>query len=405
MTNPVIITICVLLLLAYIFDLSAAKTKIPSVILLLALGWIFRQGTMLLEIPVPNLSSILPILGTVGLILIVMEGSLELELNREKLPLVGKATIIATLPMILFSFGLAWAFSYYGLVSMKVALASAIPLAIISSAIAIPSAHHLAAREKEFVTYESSISDIIGVILFNFITLNDTIGVHSFIEFTWELVVMLIVSALATAGLAFLLSKIKHHVKFVPIILAVVLIYTIAKTYHLPSLLFILLFGLFLGNLNHWQSVPFIHRLHPETLDREVDKFKELTTEIAFLIRALFFLLFGFLIETRELLNPDTIVWALAICAGIYVIRFVFLKLFRMPGKPLLFIAPRGLITILLFLSIPAGQIIPLANKSLIIQVIILNALVMMFGLMTYRMQPEQELQTKPAGEPLPAQD
>lgn len=44
--------------------------------------------------------------------------------------------------------------------------------------------------------------------------------------------------------------------------------------------------------------------------------------------------------------------------------------------------APRGLITILLFLSIPASKQIAIANKSLVIQVIILCALVMMIGLM-----------------------
>jgi len=55
----------------------------------------------------------------------------------------------------------------------------------------------------------------------------------------------------------------------------------------------------------------------------------------------------------------------------------------------MLFIAPRGLITILLFLAIEPTQNIPLVNKSLIIQVIILTALVMMLGLMTDKsMQP-----------------
>ena len=52
------------------------------------------------------------------------------------------------------------------------------------------------------------------------------------------------------------------------------------------------------------------------------------------------------------------------------------------PFSPLLFIAPRGLITILLFLSIEPVQAIPLINESLIIQVIVLTAFVMMFGLM-----------------------
>jgi hypothetical protein len=39
MTVQLIITLSVLLLFAYIFDISAAKTKIPSVVLLHLLGW------------------------------------------------------------------------------------------------------------------------------------------------------------------------------------------------------------------------------------------------------------------------------------------------------------------------------------------------------------------------------
>jgi NhaP-type Na+/H+ or K+/H+ antiporter len=56
----------------------------------------------------------------------------------------------------------------------------------------------------------------------------------------------------------------------------------------------------------------------------------------------------------------------------------------------LVFIAPRGLITILLFLSIPITQQIKQIDKSLITQVIILSALVMMTGLISYK-KPESE--------------
>ena len=111
-------------------------------------------------------------------------------------------------------------------------------------------------------------------------------------------------------------------------------------------------------------------------------KFKDLTAEMAFLIRALFFILFGFLIQTSEIINPDTIIWALGITGGIFIIRFILLKAFKVAINPLLFIAPRGLITILLFLSIPMHLVSPLVNNSLIIQVIVLTALVMMMGLL-----------------------
>jgi hypothetical protein len=48
----------------------------------------------------------------------------------------------------------------------------------------------------------------------------------------------------------------------------------------------------------------------------------------------------------------------------------------------LLFISPRGLISILLFLSIPASQTTKLVNNSLVIQIVILTALFMMIGLL-----------------------
>lgn len=389
MTIPLIITICILLILAYVFDITSSKTKIPSVILLLLLGWTVGQVTKNLEIPTPNLDPILPILGTVGLILIVLEGSLELELNKSKFSFVGKASLIAFLPMLLFSFGLAFAFQYIGNTTFKIGLANAIPFAIISSAIAIPSGQNLISKNKEFITYESSLSDIFGVIFFNFITLNDNISTKSIGYFLLELFIILLISFVSTIGLAYLLSKINHNVKFAPIILTVVLIYALSKVYHLPALIFILLFGLFLGNLDEIKHNRFIQKLRPEILNGEVHKFKELITEIAFLVRSLFFLLFGYLIQSSELLNGETIWWALCITITLFLIRLLFLKLFRETIKPIVFIAPRGLITILLFLSIPVSQNIEIANKSLVIQVIILTALVMMFGLMINKKNEE----------------
>ncbi len=382
MTTVLIIAICILLLIAYVFDISASVTKIPSVILLLVLGYAVNIITNYFNISIPDLSSILPFLGTVGLILIVLEGSLELEFNKAKIPFVGKAALIALIPMLILSFVLGYTFHYFGQISYKDGLANAIPFAIISSAIAIPSVQNESAKNKEFITYESSLSDIFGVIFFNFITLNDNIGKSSFSEFFLQIIIILIVTFIATIFLAFLLSKINHHVKFLPIIIMIILIYAASKLYHLPGLIFILLFGLFMGNLDELKHIKLIKRLKPELLNKEVHQFKDLTTEITFIVRALFFILFGFLIKTEELLNTETIVWAIAIVSSIFILRSIFLKLFQLELAPIFYVAPRGLITILLFLSIPISQASSLANKSLIIQVILMSALIMMLGLM-----------------------
>jgi hypothetical protein len=70
-------------LVAYVFDLTASMTKIPSVILLLLLGFIVREATFFFGIKVPDLTSTLPVLGTIGLILDSARRFFELELNRK----------------------------------------------------------------------------------------------------------------------------------------------------------------------------------------------------------------------------------------------------------------------------------------------------------------------------------
>jgi Na+:H+ antiporter len=382
MIIPIIITLCGLLLIAYVFDLTSSLTKIPSVLLLLLLGWIVRQVSQLLEIDIPDLTNLLPFLGTIGLILIVLEGSLELEFDKSKKTLITKSFFVALIPMLGLAFLLAFLFQYFEDAPFKQSLTNAIPFCVISSAVAISSVKNLTTTDKEFIIYESSLSDILGVLFFNFIAHNAVINVHSTGLFTLQLLIIAVISFIATISLSYLLSKIEHQIKFVPIILLVILIYAISEIYHLPALIFILLFGLFLGNLDELKQFKWIQMLRPRELDKEVRKFKELIVEVTFLIRALFFLLFGYLMKKSEILNPETIIWAVTIVVSIFIFRAILLKLLRLPILPLLFVAPRGLITILLFLAIVPAENIPFVNTSLITQVIILTALFMMIGLM-----------------------
>lgn len=391
MNFAIIITICTLLLIAYVFSITSPKTKIPSVILLLLLGWIVRQLSGLFELNIPELTPLLPILGTIGLILIVLEGALELEMNKSKTPIIKRSFFIALVPILLLGFVLAYLFQYLGEVSFRVGLLNAIPLCVISSAIAIPSVKNLNTENREFAVYESTLSDILGVLFFNFIALNAVIDLAAFWHFGVQLVIMMVVSLVATMGLSLLLSRIDHHIKHTPIILLVILIYAVSEIYHLPALIFIIIFGLFIGNFDQLKRFKWVQKLEATALDDEVDKFKEITIEAAFVIRALFFLLFGYLIETHEILNTDTLLWAIGIVVLIFGIRAIQLKLYGIRLSPLLFIAPRGLITILLFFTIPAAANIPLMNKSLVMQVIVLTALMMMIGLMTNKKEDEQE--------------
>lgn len=391
MTPIIIITFCILLLVAYIFNLTSGRTKIPSVILLLLLGWGIQQVTHFLEIKLPNVAPVLPVLATIGLVLIVLEGALELNLNKSKLGLITKSFFGALFPILALSFIMSYAFQLEGGHSLKVGLINAIPLAVISSAIAIPSVVNLKKDNREFVIYESSLSDVMGVLFFNFIALNESINATSFKYFLLQILIMIVVSVLATIGVSYLLGKIKHHVKFVPLILLVVLIYEISKVLHLPALIFILIFGLSLGNLHLFKDIKWLTKANTEDFEEQIEKFKDLVIEGAFLLRALFFILFGYLIETSEVLNLNTLPWSVGIVAVALLLRIIQLKISRIPLNPLLFVLPRGLITILLFIGILPEDNIPLVNQSLIIQVIIITALIMAAGIIFKKEENEDE--------------
>ena len=377
--------------MAYLFALTSAKTKIPSVLLLLILGWAIKQITVFLNIQLPDFNPALPVIATIGLVLIVLEGSLELKIDRTKTGLILKSFLGALFPIIILTFAIAYGFHYFGGYELRNCFINAIPFCIISSAIAIPSAVNLDEKSKEFVIYESSLSDIIGVLVFNFVLFNEVYDQTTFLNFGLQILLILIISLVATIGLSMLLARIDHHVKFVPIILLVVLLYTVLKIYHLPGLIFILLFGLFVGHLDKLKNLAWIGKLVSYDPAKEVEMFTVLTIEGTFLIRSLFFLVFGYLLETSELFDATTVIWAVVMVLLFLFVRTIQLAISRLPIAPLLFVAPRGLITILLFLYITPEESIALVNKSLIIQVIVLTVLVMTFGMMFSGLGDEEE--------------
>jgi hypothetical protein len=86
---------------------------------------------------------------------------------------------------------------------------------------------------------------------------------------------------------------------------------------------------------------------------------------------------------------------AAIIFAMIVLLRILQLLLLRLPVFPLAYVAPRGLITILLFISIPASQTLDTINQTLITQIILITSLFMMGATLFSKKQdkrpPEKE--------------
>jgi hypothetical protein len=84
----------------------------------------------------------------------------------------------------------------------------------------------------------------------------------------------------------------------------------------------------------------------------------------------------------------------IGIVAALFCTALLAIKIIRKSRVSLLFVAPRGLITILLFF-INRSLVLFRVNKSLIIQVILLTAVIMMMGLMVTAKRQEASLEKR----------
>ena len=109
-----------------------------------------------------------------------------------------------------------------------------------------------------------------------------------------------------------------------------------------------------------------------------------ITLETAFVVRTFFFVIFGLTIVVSSLFNMNVAIISVLIIASIYIIRFVVLRIFIGSDiLPQLFVAPRGLITVLLFYAIPEEAIISTFEPGILLFVIIGTSLIMT-GAMIY---------------------
>ncbi|KIO76549.1 sodium:proton antiporter [Pedobacter lusitanus] len=382
-TYTTLIILSGLVIFSYLFDLVASKTKLPSVLLLLLLGIGLRVLVDQLHFQTFDFLKVLPTLGTVGLILIVFEGALELKYEREKNKLIRGAflsaffILTATVTVITFIIHQITGQDLYR------CFTNAIPFSVISSAIAIPSAAALTGQSKEFIIYESSFSDILGIILFNFAVSNPHISVSSFTGLGLSTLLIIVLSIISCILLLYLMGKISHHIKFFLIISILILVYAVGQSYHLSSLVLVLSFGLFLNNADAIEHFYFRSLFIYKNLSRDLEQLHQLSAESAFIIRTFFFVIFGFTMNIYELNNSITIMNGIFILMTIYLIRIIYLKLFRKENSGTeSVIAPRGLISILLYYNLPPSLRLPEIGTSFLFLVVLGSSLVMSIGLL-----------------------
>lgn len=376
-----IIEASVIIILSFSFGEVARKTNIPSVLMLIILGIALSFALEAVGGGSINFSPILEVLGIVGLIMIVLEAALELELKPEKYLPIAKALGIALIGLLASTWVAALILhQFIDGMSMNAAWLYATPLSILSSAIIIPSVSGLSEVKKEFHIYESTFSDILGIMVFYFLTGQMDAAEHSsgLLGFGGNILLTIALSLVASYIIVLIFQNIKSHTKLFLLIAVLLLLYAVGKKMHLSSLIIILIFGLLIANMKLFFRGPLKKWLNIKEAKHIYDGLHVITMETAFVVRTFFFVIFGLTISLASLASVNVAIVSLLIILSIYIIRFITLRLFI--GKdilPQVFVAPRGLITILLFNAIPEEAMVPGFEAGILLFIIIATSIIM----------------------------
>lgn len=381
---------CGLVILSYLFSVINRVTRIPSVLLLLGTGMLLRYvaGLTLPSFQIPP--AFVEILGTIGLIMIVLEAGLDLDVTRKKLPLIRNSFASAFIILVLSTFSVAGILKWWiPDSSFANDVVYAIVLSIVSSAIVLPSVNHLSDEKREFLIYEASFSDVLGIMAFNFLTTGEIITGRSVSLFLGSIPVAIVLSVVVSFALMMLLIKNRINVKFFLVFAVLIVIYVGGKMMNLPSLITILMFGLVVNNWELIRWKPLKNYFSDENVNDVAAFLKSITAESSFLIRTFFFIIFGYSIKIEALFDLEVLKLGSAIVVALIVLRYIYLRiLHKYTLLPELFYIPRGLITVLLFYKIPQWVRIETFDEGVLFFVILATGIIMMFGALFFHDKP-----------------
>ena len=215
---------------------------------------------------------------------------------------------------------------------------------------------------------------------------NPLISSESIISLIIQVVGVILISLVITYLLFRLIQKIEQKVKFFLILALLILVYAFGKLFNLPALVTIFIFGIFLSNVKILLPKFLRQNLNLEQNKKELSEFHILTAESTFIVRTFFFLFFGFSINLEDFLSFSPYIYGFLIFLIMFIIRYFYLVLttLKLNTSPLVYMGPRGLISILLFLQIKDIEFISFSesiiDEKVLLIVILSSMFAMLFG-------------------------
>jgi Na+:H+ antiporter len=352
-----------LITLAFVANQLFKRTRVPDVIVLMVTGLVL--GPLLGLVSGSQFQPVTHALGTLAVILILFEGGLDLELQ----------SILRHFPGSLLLSFLAYVFSLAAItlvmrwsmnIPMTAALIVGAVLGCTSSSITLPVLQQIEASTPARVTMilDASLSDTFAIltvgILLDLGHGNGPIATRFVGQLLFVAFISFLLAVVVAVGWSYLLPKVSDRRFRNPLTLAVVLLlYAAAEHVGVSGLITVFFFGIFLANIRRSEFNVIKNSLGLEFAD-EAHHTQVLTfhAELSFLVRTFFFVLLGAVVEFRELLRylPQVLgVLGAVILARALAVRassWSWKDLHATERELVLWIMPRGLITVVLALQV-----------------------------------------------------
>lgn len=354
-----------LLMLAFLANRVFRVTRVPDVLVLMALG--LGLGPVLHLVNPAHLSTTTNVLGTLAIILVLFEGGLELDLRRTFRHF-GGSLLLAVLAYG-FSIALVALIVHKGLgMPLTTALAVGAALGCTSSTVVLPVLQQLGAREPVKVTLmlEASWGDVLAVLTVSLLlgvgSQGGAVARHLLQAVATQVGVAIVFAASAGILWSRLLPALSDARFWQVMTFSVVLVlYAGTEALGASGLIAVLAFGL---TLAYFPGIdPRLRAAEQESISfQSQESLLSFHSELAFLVRSFFFVLIGAIADLGSF--RDHLLLIAGMLGALFVARWLALQISRIAFRNveakerelMQWIMPRGLITVVLALQVVAAR-------------------------------------------------
>lgn len=349
-----------LLALAFIANRLYRLTRVPDVIVLMAVGLVL--GPILGWVKSAEFQSVTHILGTLALILILFEGGLDLNL-RDTLRHFPGGVLLAIFGYYT-SMGMvaavAWKIHLFGL---REALLVGAVLGCVSSSIMLPVLQQIKLTNAVRVTLliEGSLGDVLGVLTVSvLLSLGAGSGIHltGFLAGIFSKLLASVAGAVVIGIIWTRVLRVLAEQRFwqVMTLSVLLLVYAAAQALSHGGLIAVFAFGLTLANVRHAEFAGTLG-VSPGEPQRHLE-ILSFHSELAFLVRSFFFILLGVVVKISGLRGYAG--FTLAVFTALVVARLIAVEATGWTWKErdrgarrlAMLLFPRGLITAVLAIEV-----------------------------------------------------